>query len=108
MTAGDADNKAAATSMSDEMRQTAATSGDDQTQPSALRKCAQPCWIEIELRNTDHHPAAGELYEVIDSAGAHHTGMLDVNGFAHVAVAPGACKVGFPRLDGRAWSAATR
>ncbi len=63
-------------------------------------------FIEIDLVDETDQPVPGEGYEVIDATGREYSGKLDSNGFAHVAPVVGPCRVGFPRLDGEAWSLA--
>ncbi|HHN77114.1 MAG TPA: hypothetical protein ENK11_00365 [Phycisphaerales bacterium] len=57
-------------------------------------------WIEIELRDQEGEPIAGEQYEILLPDGTIAKGSLDGNGFARVAgFEPGQCKVTFPALD---------
>jgi type VI secretion system secreted protein VgrG len=68
----------------------------------------EPSWIEIELVDDFGEPCPGELFE-IRAPGLEQPirGVLDDKGRARVAVPePGACQVGFPKLDKHRWERA--
>lgn len=57
-------------------------------------------WIEIELKDDDGNPVAGEPYRVEVPDGSLAEGTLDEKGFARVeGIDPGNCVVSFPRRD---------
>ena len=57
-------------------------------------------WIQSTLATADGAPAAGERWELEDSAGRKKSGVLDRGGLARVeGVRAGACKVRFPGHD---------
>lgn len=57
-------------------------------------------WIEIELKDDDGNPVAGEAYRVEVPDGSLAEGSLDEKGFARVeGIDPGTCKVSFPNRD---------
>jgi type VI secretion system secreted protein VgrG len=61
-------------------------------------------WIEIELRDEEDNPVAGERYQVTLPDGAAASGTLDDKGRARVDhIDPGNCQVTFPNLDQDAW-----
>lgn len=63
-----------------------------------------PDWIEIEMKNEDGEPAAGERYKIELPDGSVAEGTLDQKGYARVeGVKPGNCKVSFPNLDKKNW-----
>ncbi len=64
-------------------------------------------WIEIELVDEEGNPVPGERYEItLPDGKTVARGTLDENGFARVdGIAPGECKITFPRLDKDAWEA---
>lgn len=67
----------------------------------------QTTWIDIELVDTNNKPVAGEPYQVTDSQNRVAAGTLDNHGKAHITgVAPGTCRITFPRLDARGWKKA--
>jgi len=63
-------------------------------------------WTEIELVNDGGLPVPGEAFVVTTPDGRSIEGALDANGYARLDdLEPGSCRVHFPRLDGRSWSA---
>lgn len=61
-------------------------------------------WIEIELKDTQGKPVAGEKYQIIAPRGRTLEGRLDENGFARVPNIPaGLCVVKFPEIDQADW-----
>jgi hypothetical protein len=64
-------------------------------------------WIEIELRDDDDRPVAGERYQVVDRGGRRLSGTLDGVGFARVEpVLSGVCRVSFPDRESGDWARA--
>jgi hypothetical protein len=64
----------------------------------------QSCpWIEIELVDEDNQPVPGEKYRVEQSNGKIIEGSLDSQGFVHLTVVRGTCRITFPNLDMDAW-----
>jgi type VI secretion system secreted protein VgrG len=70
------------------------------------QKKEKTSWVEIELRDEDGAPVAGEAYQItLPDGKVLATGTLDEKGFARVdGIDPGKCKVTFPNMDGRTWS----
>lgn len=62
-------------------------------------------FVEIELRDEDDVPVAGEAYRLKLPDGRELTGWLDSNGRASVPdiKTPGNCQVSFPNLDASMW-----
>jgi hypothetical protein len=61
-------------------------------------------WIEIELKDEDGKPVAGEAYRVTLPDGSVAEGSTDDKGLARIeGFEPGACDVAFPRLDKDEW-----
>ena len=57
-------------------------------------------WVEIELRDLDGKPLAGQDYRVVLPNGMAKNGTLDEQGFAHVkSPNKGLCQVSFPGYD---------
>jgi len=74
-------------------------SEEDEEQPTS--------WIEIELKDEEDQPVAGEKYEITLPDDTVARGTLDPNGFARVeGIESGTCKVTFPELDQSAWEKA--
>jgi type VI secretion system secreted protein VgrG len=73
--------------------------------PNSPHNDKKTSWIEIELRDDDGDPVAGEKYRVTLTDGTTLAeGTTDDKGFARVGnIDPGNCKVTFPNLDGEAW-----
>ena len=66
-------------------------------------------FIEIELVDQDTgEPASREEYCITLPDGVTTHGFLDANGFVHIGgiEQAGSCKIGFPKLDGKAWNSA--
>jgi type VI secretion system secreted protein VgrG len=71
--------------------------------PSAFEH-EEKSWVEIELKDEENNPVAGEKYKITLPDGSVKTGTLDQNGYARVAgIDPGTCEVTFPNLDENAW-----
>ena len=62
-------------------------------------------WIEVELVDQDGKPVPHQRYRVTEPDGKVHTGALDKDGLAHVAVKKEStnCKIEFPDMDKEAW-----
>ncbi len=68
---------------------------------------AAPSWVEIELKDSEGNPMAGESYRVIAADGRVLDGTLDSEGKARVqGVKKGQCKVTFPNLHADDWKQA--
>ena len=65
-------------------------------------------WIEIELKDQDGAPVAGESYRIVLPDGETLAeGTLDDKGFARLdGIDAGTCKITFPNLDKTSWKAA--
>ena len=63
-------------------------------------------FIEIELKDQDGNPAAGERYRItLPDGKTLAEGTLDAEGYAKVSnIDPGTCKVTFPRIDKSGWN----
>jgi len=71
-----------------------------------VQQC-RSAWIEIVLVDADGVPVGGEPYQVTTAAREVIEGALDGNGFAHIGpIAPGTCKITFPRRDREIWEPA--
>jgi len=58
-------------------------------------------FVEFQLLNEIGEPIANEAYELTLPDGTLLTGLLDENGFVHVANVPrGNCSIKFPKLEG--------
>lgn len=62
-------------------------------------------YIEVELKDSEGNPRAGEQYEVkLESGEVVARGRLDKNGFVRIdGVKPGSATVDFPQLDEKTW-----
>ncbi|PTS94277.1 PAAR domain-containing protein [Pseudomonas sp. HMWF006] len=57
-------------------------------------------FVEFQLLNEKDEPIANEAYELTLPDGTLMTGVLDENGFVHVANIPrGSCSIKFPKLE---------
>jgi hypothetical protein len=57
-------------------------------------------FVEFQLLNEKDEPIANEAYELTLPDGTLMTGVLDGNGFVHVAGIPrGSCSIKFPKLE---------
>ena len=57
-------------------------------------------FVEFQLLNDRDEPVANEAYELTLPDGTLMTGVLDENGFVHVANIPrGSCSIKFPKLE---------
>ena len=69
-----------------------------------VEKLEEKSWIEIELKDENDQPMAGEPYVVTTAEGDEIEGTLDVNGKARVGgIDPGSCQITFPNCDGTEW-----
>jgi hypothetical protein len=60
--------------------------------------------LELALRDDTDRPMNGARFEVVDPAGALHTGTLDEHGEARLAgIPPGQCTIRFPELAPGRW-----
>lgn len=68
---------------------------------SVFRKLLQEkTFVEFQLLNDREEPIPNEAYELTLPDGAVITGVLDENGFVHVANVPrGSCSIKFPKLE---------
>jgi hypothetical protein len=84
-----------------------AASPNDPLQPVQPCPLAQTDWIEVILVGEDGQGVAGEEYALELPDGTTRTGTLDARGRARIdCIAPGMCRVTFPRLDREAWGPA--
>ena len=72
-----------------------------QTEDEKKKKAS---WVEIELVGEDGNPIPGETYRITLPDNSVVEGSLDEKGAARINnIAPGTCKVSFPKLDKDAW-----
>lgn len=61
-------------------------------------------WVEVELLGEDGVGIAGEAFLIVTPEGREVRGKTDACGRARVEdIAPGQCRISFPRLDKEAW-----
>lgn len=64
-------------------------------------------WIEIELIDEADQPVPGAYYEITAPDDRIYDGTTDADGCARIEpIAPGTCRISFPKLDTEAWQRA--
>ncbi len=107
--ADNADPGSDAPTYKNQRRQTPPTIAPSYSQPShnpnSPKNKDKKSWIEIELKDDDGNPVAGERYRItLPDGKTLSEGTTDEKGFARVSnIDPGTCKVTFPRLDKSTW-----
>lgn len=86
-------------------RMNEATESDEREYGKSKVNCSQSAaWIEIELKDDDRHPVAGEPYWIKLPDDEIREGKTDKNGFVRIEGIPsGICVVKFPRIDTGDW-----